>query len=75
MLNVGNKRRGEIKDDTVLAWAAHFHLRWEDWKREKEVKAYILDVLHLTEIQVELLDRYLLCINESGAEGRGQSYT
>lgn len=67
------RKRRKIKDDIFLAWAVHCHLlRWEDWKREKEVRV----IFWMCFIwQVELSDMHLHCINESGAQGRGQSYT
>lgn len=52
------------------------HWRGADGRKEKEVKGYVLGVLHLTkllDIQVGLSDQHLVCINESGAQGRGQS--
>lgn len=51
-------------------------MRWGSLEREKEVKGYVLDRLHLTrllDVQEELSARHLEHINESGAQGGGQS--
>lgn len=63
----------------VLVWAVCCHpLRWKSLEEGEEVKGYVLDKLHLTrllDIQEELSDRRLDCINESGDQGGGQSCT
>lgn len=61
----------------INVWLEQFitiHRNGEDWKREKKVKGYVLDMLHLTrllDVQLEMSDGHFDRINESGAQGRG----
>lgn len=54
------------------------HRDGEAWRREKGVRGYVLDMPHLTrlsDVQKELSARHSECLNESGAQGKGQSCT